>query len=131
LSAERALTTGVCDGSGSGKTTFTTLLQQRLGPRRCLLLQQDAYYRDCGQRFDRDGGSVNLDHPDAIDFGLLVEQLAELKARKPAPVPVYDFRSHRRLNTAQTQQARPIIVLEGMLILPHEGGETPWTSGFS
>jgi uridine kinase len=121
LSAERVLTIGVCGGSGSGKTTFATVLQQRLGSRRCLLLQQDAYYHDCSQRFDRDGGSVNFDHPDAIDFGLLVNHLAELKARKPVPVPVYDFRSHRRLDTAQTQQARPIVVLEGMLILTHEG----------
>jgi uridine kinase len=34
---------------------------------------------------------------------------------------LYDFRSHRRLGTTQTQQARPIVVLEGMLILTHEG----------
>jgi uridine kinase len=107
---EGVLTIGVCGGSGSGKTTFATLLHRRLGDGRCSLLQQDAYYRDLSEGFDHDGGSVNFDHPDAIDFDLLAVHLAELKARRPVEMPVYDFRSHRR----------PVIVLEGMLILSRQ-----------
>jgi uridine kinase len=117
---ERVLSIGVCGGSGSGKTTFANLLQQQLGRGRCSLLQQDAYYHDRSRRFDRDGGSVNFDHPDAIDFALLAEHLGELKARKPVRMPIYDFRSHRRLTGTQVVEARSVLVLEGMLILTHQ-----------
>ena len=37
---------GVAGGTGSGKTSFARKLLARLGPERCLLIAQDAYYKD-------------------------------------------------------------------------------------
>ena len=37
---------GICGASGSGKSTLAHALEERLGSNRCLVLQQDAYYRD-------------------------------------------------------------------------------------
>jgi uridine kinase len=108
---------GISGGSGSGKTTFARLLQEALGIASCSLLQQDSYYHDHSERFDYDGGSVNFDHPDAIDFALLSRHLEELRAGRPVTIPVYDFATHRRLKTADTLHARPLILIEGMLIL--------------
>ena len=66
---------GIAGGSGSGKTTFARILREVLGEDRCLIVEQDAYYFDHSANFDHDGGSVNFDHPDAIDWQLMIEQL--------------------------------------------------------
>jgi len=104
---------GIAGGSGSGKTTFAGLLQESIGIERCSLMQQDSYYHDHSHRFDQDGGSVNFDHPDAVDFALLSQHLEELRGGRSVNIPVYDFASHRRLATTQTLFARPIILGEG------------------
>jgi uridine kinase len=108
---------GICGGSGSGKTTFALMLRESLGTERCSLLQQDSYYHDNSDRFDHDGGSMNFDHPDAIDFPLLSRHLEELRAGRSVAVPVYDFAAHRRLDATHILPARPVILVEGMLIL--------------
>jgi uridine kinase len=111
---------GISGGSGSGKTTFARLLQESIGIERCSLVQQDSYYHDQGDRFDHDGGSVNFDHPDAIDFALISMHLAELKAGRSVSIPVYDFASHRRLETTRPVDACLLILVEGMLVLSQE-----------
>ena len=58
---------GVAGGSGSGKTFFAETLSKKLGPEVACVLYQDNYYIDQSHRFDYDGGSVNFDHPDALD----------------------------------------------------------------
>jgi uridine kinase len=108
---------GIAGGSGSGKTTFALLLQDLLGKGHCAILHQDAYYHDQSHAFDRDGGNVNFDHPDAIDFELMTSHLQELKAGRPIAVPVYDYETHRRLSRTTPLAASPLIVVEGMLIL--------------
>jgi len=108
---------GISGGSGSGKTTFARLLQESIGVERCSLLQQDSYYHDHRGRFDHDGGSVNFDHPDAIDFALLSQHLEELRAGRSVRIPVYDFASHHRLETTKTLDAHPLVLVEGILIL--------------
>ena len=37
---------GICGASGSGKSTLAHALEEKLGLDRCIVLQQDAYYRD-------------------------------------------------------------------------------------
>jgi uridine kinase len=110
---------GIAGGSGSGKTRFALLLRAALGPARCAILHQDSYYRDQSDAFDCDGGNVNFDHPDAIDFSLLAAQLDEVRTGRPIAVPVYDFHTHKRLPHTQTFDACPVIVVEGLLILAH------------
>src|SRR4051812_32486143 len=87
---------GVAGGSGSGKTYFARALQQRLGASACEIIYQDNFYIDQSHRFDHDGGAVNFDHPDSIDFALLARCLAELKAGAKTRIPVYEFVTHRR-----------------------------------
>lgn len=108
---------GVAGGSGSGKTTFSRMLQANLGDHFCALLHQDAYYRDMHEYFDRDGGTVNFDHPDSIEFELLVRHLKRLKAAEDIEVPRYDFTTHRRQFDSTPLQVRPVIILDGILLL--------------
>ncbi|WP_295582964.1 uridine kinase [uncultured Lamprocystis sp.] len=108
---------GIAGGSGSGKTTFALFLQDLVGRERCSILHQDSYYYDQSLKFDYDGGMVNFDHPDAIDFALLSRHLHELKAGRSVAVPVYDYGTHRRLDRTEVLDACPWIVVEGMLVL--------------
>lgn len=108
---------GVTGGSGSGKSTFAKMLQANLGERFCGILAQDRYYHDRHDHFDQDGGVVNFDHPDAVDFSLLIHNLKLLKSGQNVPVPCYDFRTHRRLLKEEIFPCRPLIVVEGILVL--------------
>jgi uridine kinase len=107
---------GVAGGSGSGKTYFARALRQQLGAEVCELVYQDNFYIDQSARFDRDGGSVNFDHPNAIDFAQLAACLTELKAGKPTTIPVYDFVTHSRAPSGIVVQPRTIILVDGILI---------------
>ncbi len=105
---------GVAGGSCSGKTTLVEHLAQRLGPARCAVLRQDDYYRS---QPGADPTKVNFDHPDAIDFELLAEHLDALRDGRPVPVPIYDFTTHARLDETQILQPKPLLMVEGTLLL--------------
>ncbi|MGZ3671697.1 MAG: uridine kinase [Bdellovibrionota bacterium] len=107
---------GVAGGSGSGKTFFARAHRQQLGAHVCELVYQDNFYIDQSARFDRDGGSVNFDHPEAIDFALLAECLTSLKEGKRTTIPVYDFVTHSRAVNGITVEPRPIVLVDGILI---------------
>jgi uridine kinase len=76
---------GIAGGTGSGKTSFARKLLARLGPERCLLIAQDAYYKDGSALDPAARAAKNYDHPDAFDTPLLVDDLRDLKAGRPVP----------------------------------------------
>lgn len=110
----------IAGGSGSGKTTFARELRNELGRDRCGLIYQDSYYRDQSDKFDRDGGAVNFDHPDALEFELLAKHLGELKEGKAVEIPFYDFASHTRSPETTTFEPKEIVLVDGILILSQE-----------
>ncbi|PIK14943.1 uridine kinase [Halobacteriovorax sp. JY17] len=107
---------GVAGGSGSGKTTFARRLREKLGESECCVLGQDSYYFDQSNKFDHDGGSVNFDHPESLDFDLLAKHLSELKKGHSIDVPVYDFATHSRSSEPERMEPRKYIFVDGILI---------------
>lgn len=107
---------GVAGGSGSGKTFFADALCKALGDELSTIVYQDNFYIDQSAKFDHDGGSVNFDHPDSLDFPLLAEKLRELKAGHAAAVPIYDFATHSRRPDTLHVAPRRIIIVDGILI---------------
>ncbi len=107
---------GVSGGSGSGKTYFAQALQAELGRDVCEIISQDNYYIDQSRRFDFDGGSVNFDHPDSIDFALLAQHLAAFKRGEAVEIPLYDFVTHSRKTETVLIQPKPVIIIDGILI---------------
>ena len=108
---------GVSGGSGSGKTTLARRVQKALGEERCAILYQDSYYIDQSDKFDFDGGSVNFDHPSALDFDLLGEHLLQLKNGRAIEVPRYDFATHTRQPESDTFEPIPVVLVDGILVL--------------
>lgn len=107
---------GISGGSGSGKTTIAQHLNQSLGSRSALLFQ-DSYYIDQSHRFDGDGGTVNFDHPESLEFSLLTKHLKELKQGLPIEVPQYDFSTHSRLTKTVNFKPVNFVILDGTLLL--------------
>jgi uridine kinase len=114
---------GVSGGSGSGKTTFARMLHekicQKLGSSTCAILSQDSYYIDQSANFTGDG-SVNFDHPSALDFPLLAEHLKILKSGNSICVPIYDFVTHKRSEEKTPFAVLPVVIVDGMLIFSQE-----------
>ena len=108
---------GVAGGTGSGKTTVMQAILQAVGPDRISALAQDSYYRDIEWESPEQLSQHNFDHPDALDHDLLFEHLRRLKRGQDVEVPIYDFVTHRRTETTLIMPARPVILLEGILIL--------------
>lgn len=106
---------GVAGGSGSGKTYFAKELQKALGDH-ATIVYQDNFYHDQSKKFDRDGGSVNFDHPDSLDLKLLAQCLSELKKGQTTQIPTYDFKTHTRTQETLKVEPKAIIIVDGILI---------------
>ena len=113
----KPLTIGVAGGSGSGKSTVVHALMQAVGPENTAFLPHDAYYRDYRHLSIEERTQVNWDHPDALETELMVQHLAQLAAWQPVERPLYDFRDYTRLADTERVEPRPIIIVEGILIL--------------
>jgi len=114
------LIVGISGGSGSGKTTFARRVQQELGESLCGIISQDSYYRDLHEEFDSDGGRVNFDHPGSLEFDLLRRHLLDLKDHREIWIPSYDFVSHRRGAEARLFPVRPVVLVDGILLLSQD-----------
>jgi uridine kinase len=111
---------GIAGGTGSGKTSLADKIQARLGPDRCLTIRQDSYYKDGSTLDHTTRAAINYDHPDAFDSSLLVEDLRNLKAGRPVPYLTYDHASYSRRVLPDPLVPRPVIILEGILVLAEE-----------
>lgn len=116
FSKRNSFVLGVSGGSGSGKTYFAKALQKEIGSHLCEIIYQDNYYIDQSNKFDFDGGSVNFDHPDSLDFPLLALQIKEFKIGKNVQIPIYDFITHKRKSETILIKPKPLILIDGILI---------------
>jgi len=106
---------GIAGGTGSGKTTLAQKIQD-IFPEQSILICQDSYYKDLSYLPVHERDQRNFDHPDALDFSLLKEQLMVLKQGKAIQKPVYNFHTHTRENFSETVQPAQIIIVEGILL---------------
>jgi uridine kinase len=111
------LVIGIAGGSGSGKTTVVKAISDNIKGEKVVIIPQDSYYKDSSDLTDEEKRHHNFDHPDAIDWDLLCQQLAELKAGKTIHQPVYSYISCSRSKTETvTVEPADVIIIEGILI---------------
>jgi len=109
----KVVTVGLAGGSASGKSTLVAKLIERVGSDRTAFLAHDSYYIDL---HGEDPAAHNFDHPDALETSLLVEHLAALRRGQAVDVPVYDFATHTRSERTERVEARPLVLVEGILL---------------
>lgn len=113
---EQPVTIGVAGGTGSGKTTVSNQILERVGAENIAYLPHDAYYRDLTEYSEEMRNRVNFDHPDSLDTPLLIQHIKDLRQRKSVEIPRYDFATHKRTAETDTVEPQPIILVEGILI---------------
>lgn len=108
---------GIAGGTGSGKTTVVNKLVGLLRKEDIVVIPQDSYYKDCSHLTPEEKAVQNFDHPESVDFDLLIQHLKELKSGKSIEQPVYSYItcSRSKTNTVRVHPAR-IIIVEGILI---------------
>jgi len=111
------LIVGVAGGTGAGKTTISRAILDDVGKERIAYIQHDAYYRDLGHLPMAERRQQNMDHPNALETELLLEHLARLRRWESVEIPVYDFGTYRRLERTTLVHPRPVILVEGILVL--------------
>lgn len=113
----RPLVIGVAGGSGSGKSTVVQQMLDRAPAVSVSLLRHDSYYCDHAELPLEERARINYDHPDSLETSLLVEHLQELIAGRSVQVPQYDFATHRRLAETRQVDSKPVIIVDGILVL--------------
>lgn len=108
---------GIAGGSGSGKTTIVDRLMQSPFRSKIALLRHDAYYFN-GDQMPADLRSAgNWDHPATLDNECFIEHMDQLLSGEAVEQPVYDFATHSRTERVEVIEPRPVILLEGILLL--------------
>ena len=108
---------GIAGGTGSGKTSVANAILAEFSSSEVALIQQDSYYHNLKHLHLDERATVNFDHPDAVDFNKMGEDLELLMADETVQIPIYDFNTHTRTDETLTIGNHHIIVLEGILAL--------------
>jgi len=111
-----SLIIGICGGTGSGKTTVANRILESVSASEVVFIQQDSYYRNITDLPLDYRHIANFDHPDALDNDLLVNHVRRLKSGEAVDLPLYDFKTHTRMNETRHVEPKPIVIVEGILI---------------
>ncbi|WP_457617187.1 uridine kinase [Lutibacter sp.] len=107
---------GIAGGTGSGKTTVVNQILNELPADEVCVISQDSYYNATDNLTYEERTKINFDHPNAIDFDLLVQHLEELKKGNVIEQPIYSFVTHNRVIDTLITHPRKVIIVEGILI---------------
>jgi len=108
---------GIAGGTGSGKTTVVNTIIDELQHDEVEVISQDSYYRDTSELTYEERTQINFDHPQSIDFDLLVKHLKQLRKGQTIPQPVYSFKEHNRTGQIIETPPKKVMLVEGILIL--------------
>jgi uridine kinase len=113
------LLVGIAGGTGSGKTTVVRKIIERLPKEQISVISQDSYYRDNAHLPIEERQEINFDHPDSLEFELLVEHLKMLKKGQSINEPIYSYLSCTRSSESNIVNPCDVIIVEGILIFTH------------
>ena len=112
-------TIGIAGGTGSGKTTVVNKILERIPKDRVAVVPQDSYYKDSSHLPMEERQLINFDHPDSLEFDLLVEHIRKLKAGAVVEQPIYSYLTCTRAKETIPVEPKEVIILEGILIYTH------------
>jgi uridine kinase len=108
---------GIAGGTGSGKTTVVRKIIESIPKSEVSILSQDSYYKDNSHLPIEERMEINFDHPNSLEFDLLVEHIKELKENKPVNQPIYSYVTCTRSDEYVEVMPKKVIIVEGILVL--------------
>ena len=108
---------GIAGGTGYGKTTVVRKLTERLPKGEVVVIPQDSYYKDSSHVPVEERQNINFDHPDAFDWVLLEQHIAQLKQGMSIEQPIYDYITCTRQKETVHIEPKEIIIVEGIMAL--------------
>ncbi|MFR9166696.1 MAG: uridine kinase [Dysgonomonas sp.] len=107
---------GIAGGSGSGKTTLVDRILQKIPRNEIAILPQDAYYKDNSNIPLEERFKLNYDHPNSIEWDLMLKDIRTLKSGKMIQCPTYSYLTCTRLDETIPIEPKKILLIEGILI---------------
>ncbi|MBR0042409.1 MAG: uridine kinase [Bacteroides sp.] len=111
---------GIAGGTGSGKSTVVRKIVESLGENEVVVLPQDSYYKDSSHVPVEERQNINFDHPDAFEWSLLAQHVADLRNGKCIEQPIYSYLTCTRQAETIHIEPREVIIIEGILALCDE-----------
>ncbi len=108
---------GIAGGTGCGKTTVVNQIVEQLPQDEVGVISQDSYYNDLSHMSKEERALVNFDHPNSIDFDLLIHHIELLKQGKTIDTPIYSFVEETRMEETIPTRPRKVMIVEGILVL--------------
>ncbi len=115
LSRSHPMLIGVAGASGSGKSFFAHALARQIDGSS-LILSQDDYYKDRSDIPLAARENMNYDHPDSLDFDVMVNDLKSLRRGDAIEHPLYDFSVHNRKRETAHVEPTPVVIVDGILL---------------
>ena len=112
---------GIAGGTGSGKTTVVRKIVESLPKDSVAVIPQDSYYNDQSDMRLEERKKTNFDHPDAFDWTLFGQQIAELRHGKAIEQPTYSYLVCTRLPETIHVEPKEVIIVEGIMSLYDKG----------
>ncbi len=114
------LVIGIAGGTGSGKTTVVNKIQKQFTKGEVSILTHDSYYYDNSDLSLEDRRKKNFDHPDSIEFDLMIEHVKKLKRGESIEEPIYSFITCTRSKEIKHVKPKEVLIIEGILCLTNK-----------
>jgi len=108
---------GIAGGTGSGKTTVVRRIVESLPEGSVAVIPQDSYYNDQSALPLEVRKKTNFDHPDAFDWPLFAQQIADLRHGRAIEQPTYSYLVCTRLPETIHVEPKEVIIIEGIMSL--------------
>lgn len=110
---------GVAGGTASGKTTIVNKIAEYFG-NDLVVISHDSYYKAHDNMTYEERSQLNYDHPDSFETERMANDVRDLIKGHRIEVPVYDYTIHNRSDRTVRVEPKPVIILEGILILENK-----------
>ena len=111
---------GIAGGTGSGKTTVVRKIQEQFPRGEVAVLTHDSYYFDSGNLSLEERRKKNFDHPDSIEFELMIDHVNKLKRGESIEEPIYSFITCTRAKEVKHVEPKEVLIIEGILCLTNK-----------
>jgi uridine kinase len=115
------LIVGIAGGTGSGKTTVVKKIAEVFPSNEVIVIPQDSYYKDNSEITLEERQKINFDHPDSVEWTLMIDHLRRLKMGEDIEMPIYSYLTCLRAKDTINIKPARVVLVEGILILADPG----------